>query len=103
MQPHGSILEDVVGVFPAADAGEAAQHPVGEGMEAAAAELDNSIPDSEVAPFEPLEALRQGCRDRVVGIHAKTGDRGQEAKTGDRVSGTPEFIRFCPLDARRSP
>ena len=61
MQPHGSILEDVISVFPAADAGEAAQHPVGEGVEATAAEFDNSIPDSEVPPFEPLKALCQGC------------------------------------------
>jgi hypothetical protein len=49
VQPHGGILEDVVGVFPAADAGEAAKHPVGKGVEAAGDEFDNSIPRREVA------------------------------------------------------
>ena len=61
VEPHHGILEDVVGVFPAADAGVAAEHPVGQGVQAVAAEFDDPIPDGEVTPLEPLQAFGQGC------------------------------------------
>jgi hypothetical protein len=57
MQPHHGILEDVVGVFPAADAGVAAEHPVGQGVQAVAAEFDNPIAGGEVTPLKPLQAF----------------------------------------------
>ena len=44
VEPHGGILKDVVGVFPAANARVAAEHPVGQVAEAVAAEFDDPIP-----------------------------------------------------------
>ena len=79
VQPHHGILEDVVRVFPAADSGVAAEHPVGQGMQSVAAEFDDPIPGGEVTPLKPLQAFGQGCRDRfvgIVGIHEKAGHRG---------------------------
>ena len=69
MQSHGSILEDVIGVLPAADAGEAAEHPVGQRMEPVGDQFDDPIPRREVASGQLLQACRKKGRDSVVGIH----------------------------------
>jgi hypothetical protein len=73
VQPHGSILKDIVGVFPAANAGKAGEHPVGQFAEAACAEFDDPIPGGKVTPLQPLETFRQVCRDRVVASHGTLG------------------------------
>ena len=60
VQPHGGVLKDVVGVFPAADARKAAEHPVSEGVEPVGANLDDPVSGREIPPFEPLKAFCQG-------------------------------------------
>ena len=54
VQSHGGILKDVVGVFPAANAGIAAQHPVGQGMKAAGDHFNDGITGGKIARAQPL-------------------------------------------------
>jgi len=60
VEPHGCILEDVIRIFPAANAGVAAKHPVGQAAEAVGAEFDDPIAGGEVSPGELLQAGIEG-------------------------------------------
>ena len=60
IQPHGCVLEHVVGVVPAADVGELGQHAVSQGPQPVSAEGDDLVAGSKVARGEAVDAGGEG-------------------------------------------
>jgi len=62
-------MENIISIFPAANAGVAAEHPVGQRPQAFAAEFDDPITGREIASCQLAEGGGKGSTEGVVVIH----------------------------------
>lgn len=60
VQPHGRVLEHVVGVVPPTDVGELGEHAVSQGPQPVSAEGDDLVAGVKVARGEAVEAGGEG-------------------------------------------
>jgi hypothetical protein len=97
VQPHGCVLEHVVGVIPAADVGKLGEHPMSQGPQSIRAQRDDLVAGRKVTRSEAVEAGGEG-RIELVAVHAAAPGGGKHTHpqfTGQH-GGTQIFL---PLTA----
>lgn len=92
VQPNHGILEHIIGLFPARDAGVAAKHPAGESEESVAGMVDQEVPGGAVAPaglldkrLEPGFSLGVGLRGGHIPAEYRLAEGGVPARSSRMV------------------